>query len=160
MVSGVRSKFISSSFIYLAALGVAKANDLQCVDKAKEAARKVYGNCLADQKTTELQELRKSYQAELMKMKEKYEQEVAALKAERAALRKGILKAKKLENETQPESVKSGNTVAPKKEDSALDITTPQVTLKTVEGSKVEISPLQDGNSVELPEPTKVESVE
>jgi len=158
-------KIALASFVYLAALGVAKANDLQCIDKAKEAARKMYGNCLADQKTSELQQLRRSYQAELMKLRQRHDQEVAALKSERAELRKGLIKARKIEVQPATESSFSTTSGDPSAELSsgvgtiqdASDINTPQVTLKSVGGAKVEISPLQDGNSVDVPEPQPVQ---
>lgn len=149
-------------FIYLAALGVAQADtNVQCVDKAKEAARKMYGNCLADFKTIELQDLRKAYQSELQMLRKKHDQEVAALKAERAELRKGIMKAKKNEIQDNLQVTQDTNLSlaadSSQVKDEAQDITTPQITLKSVKGAKVEISPLQDGNSVELPEPQSIE---
>jgi uncharacterized protein YecT (DUF1311 family) len=157
-----------ASFVYLAALGLANANEFQCVEKAKEAARKMYGNCLADYKTNQLQELRKAYQNELMQLRKKHEQEVAALKAERAELRRGIIKTKKLqesntlsgsslENINSSSSKTGSSEIANSKEVTATNVTEPQIFLKNAEGTKVEISPLEDANSVDLPEPETIQ---
>jgi uncharacterized protein YecT (DUF1311 family) len=89
-----KTQITAALFIYLASLGLAQANEIQCMDRAKDVARKTFGSCLAEQKTQELQEMQKSYQKALVEMKQKHEQDMALVKAERAELRKGIIKAK------------------------------------------------------------------
>jgi len=168
MKLAISKKILVASFIHIAALGVANANEIQCVEKAKEVARKAYGNCLADFKTNEIQELKKAYQNELMQLRKKYEKEVADLKAERAELRRGIVKAKKLQdsnpistsnlaNINSSASKTDSSNIANQNEVPVANTTEPQIFLKNADGAKVEISPLQDGNSVELPEPETVQ---
>lgn len=62
-----------------------------CRDRAKEAARRAYGNCLADQKNQEIKEMKKWYLKNLNNMKQDYEAKLAELRKERDQLRKGIL---------------------------------------------------------------------
>ena len=96
---------LTTLFVYGFSIGVAQAQvqstsnqntgnsvDLICTDKAKEAARKVFGQCLADQKTIEIQELRKAYLKSLEDMRAQHKKEIEDLQAERALLRKGVIK--------------------------------------------------------------------
>lgn len=194
---------ILAGTIYFAALGIAQAQGLSaldthneggalmvCVDRAKEAARKSYGNCLADQKTIEMQELRKAYAASLQDMQKKHQQELAELRTERAQLRKGIIEARKKQIEEQ-ESIlakESASTEAVNLNEDSMGmgsmnnrsgsdlnleqdqvvvqkqtISEPKVQLKSATGSKaivrenIEISPMQNGNSVDLPEPEVIQ---
>lgn len=62
-----------------------------CRDRAKEAARRAYGYCLADLKSQEIKEMKKWYLKNLNNMKQDYEAKLAELRKERDQLRKGIL---------------------------------------------------------------------
>lgn len=95
--------------IYLSALGIAQAQEmtdlgtksqgssLTCSDKAKDVARKAFGNCLADQKAQEINDLRKQYVKDLEEMRNRHQKEVAELRQERVQLRKGIINNRKIE---------------------------------------------------------------
>lgn len=101
-------KLLVIGAIYFSAIGIAQAqqgmeislkpqaSSLMCSDKAKDVARKAFGNCLADQKAQEIIELRKQYVKDLEEMRSRHQKEVAELRQERLQLRKGIINTSKM----------------------------------------------------------------
>jgi hypothetical protein len=53
--------------------------DVMCRAKAKELANQSYKNCMYENRTTELEKLKKDFQAKMKKLKEDYEKEVARI---------------------------------------------------------------------------------
>lgn len=88
--------------------------DEACLEKAKVAARRQYGLCLADQKNEEIKALRKWYLESLQQMRKEFEAKINQLRKERDALRKGDLSV--IQNSHQ-NSQKSGEQPSVKKID-------------------------------------------
>jgi Skp family chaperone for outer membrane proteins len=53
--------------------------DVMCRAKAKEVANQNYRNCMFENRTTELEKLKKDFQAKMKKLKDDYEKEVARI---------------------------------------------------------------------------------
>lgn len=118
-----------------------QSSSLVCSDKAKDVARKAFGNCLADQKAQEINDLKKRYVKDLEDMRARHQKEVAELRQERMLLRKGIINTRKSEVTQAAESqtgdlpvvLPSETTVAKSQTNEA-----PSIVLKKIEAPKQE----------------------
>ncbi len=112
----LKNKLSLTALIYLSAFGIANAQSINlvpesqirneptlevCSEKAKIAARRIYGMCLGDQKTKEMKGLKVTYRNQLKQMQQSYESELKNLRQERDQLRRGIIPKTQQAQQTQ-----------------------------------------------------------
>ena len=120
----------------------ASSYELSCRAQAKDLAAESYRNCVTENKTAEIEKLRKSYQDRLRSLKDDYEKEVEQLGGKKSIPKKS-----------------EGNIVISK------NIKLPKKSQNSSQGSqevKVEIKQVPSGNSdesqMDIPEPIPVEN--
>jgi Skp family chaperone for outer membrane proteins len=71
----------------LSAFAAAQSYELACRAKAKEIAAETYRGCVTENKTAEIERLRRDYQSKLKNLKDEYEAEVVRLGAKKVSKR-------------------------------------------------------------------------
>ena len=107
--------------------------ELTCRAKAKEIAAETYKNCVTENKSAQLDQIKKEYQQKLKALKDDYEKELQRLN-NKAATSKAPVKtakllakksAKKSSDDMTIELKPSRNVAAPTNDDSTMDLPEP-----------------------------------
>lgn len=67
-----------SSPLQAQVVGKSSSAELQCRSKAKEIAAETYRGCITEQKTAQIEEIKKQYQERIRQLKAEYEAELKA----------------------------------------------------------------------------------
>jgi hypothetical protein len=116
--------------------------ELTCRAKAKEVAAETYKNCVTENKSAQLDQIKKEYQQKLKALKDDYEKELQRLNGKNSAAKPAAAKSNKLVASTKRAQKKSQD-----------DMT---IELKPARSVP---APTTDDSTMDLPEPIPVENV-
>lgn len=121
-----------------------------CRFRAKEFAVETYRSCVAEEKNSQIDQIKKDYEAKLKALKAQYEAELKKMKAmkEKASVQ-DIIAAEKRVSKKAARAAKK--TAKKQKADSSIDEMTIQL--------RPAVTPIGDESSMDLPEPIPVEDI-
>ena len=140
--------------------------ELTCRAKAKEVAAETYKNCVTENRSAQLEQVRKDYQQRLKLLKEDYEKDLQKLSGKKpdntSTLLKLDVKTETTKPEVKPNPTKTANKVVAR--NSRGSMPAKKVTEKSSDDMSIQMkavttAPMTDDSVMDLPEPIPVENI-